>query len=195
MISTETIEYLIRTYGYWALFVGTFIEGETILMLGGLAAQMGYLDLSLVMVVSFFGSFFGDQFYFHLGRLRGRELLAKHPKWQARAEKVHHYLKRYHDLIMVGFRFIYGIRILTPIVLATDPRLKTSRFLIFNGIGALIWTIVVAGGGYLFGHALELIVKEVQHYQLAIMIVLVLVGAGFWIRHTMKRKKNIQDKR
>ena len=194
MISTETIEYLIRTYGYWALFVGTFIEGETILMLGGLAAQMGYLDLSLVMVVSFFGSFAGDQCYFHLGRVRGRELLAKHPKWQARAEKIHRYLERYHNLIMIGFRFIYGIRILTPIVLAMNPRIKTGRFFIFNGIGALIWTIVVAGCGYLFGHALELIVKQVQHYQLAILIVLVLVGIGFWIRHIIKRKKNIQDK-
>lgn len=194
MISTDAIEYLIRTYGYWALFVGTFIEGETILMLGGLAAQMGYLDLSLVMVVSFFGSFLGDQFYFHLGRLRGRELLAKHPKWQARAEKVHHYLKRYHDLIMVGFRFVYGIRILTPIVLATDPRLKTSRFLIFNGIGALIWTIVVAGAGYLFGHALELVVKQMQHYQLLIMIVFAVVGIGVWIRYRIKNKKREQEK-
>ena len=53
MISTDIFDSFIRNYGYWALLVGTFLEGETILILGGLSAQLGYLDLSLVMVVAF----------------------------------------------------------------------------------------------------------------------------------------------
>ncbi len=115
MITTETLEYLIRIYGYWALLVGTFLEGETILMIGGLTAQLGYLDLPLVMVIAFIGSFSGDQAYFYIGRFKGKDLLSKHPKWHSRVDKVHKLLHRYHDLIMLTFRFVYGIRIMTPI--------------------------------------------------------------------------------
>lgn len=38
-------EQLIADYGYLAILIGTFLEGETILALGGLAARMGHLEL------------------------------------------------------------------------------------------------------------------------------------------------------
>ena len=190
MISTEVLEHLIRTYGYWALLAGTFIEGETILMLGGLSAQLGYLDLSMVMVVAFIGSFSGDQLYFIIGRLKGAELLAKHQKWHSKVERVHCYLERYHDLIMVGFRFVYGIRIMTPFVLATSPKIKTGRFVVFNAIGAVIWSVVVAGGGYLFGHALELVLNDIKKYEISIMIAAVAAGIGIWLIHKYRSRKN-----
>ena len=36
-----TLEYFITHYGYWAIVVGTFFEGETILLLGGLLPTEG----------------------------------------------------------------------------------------------------------------------------------------------------------
>ncbi len=190
MITTDILDSFIRNYGYWALLVGTFLEGETILMLGGLSAQLGYLDLSLVMVVAFIGSFSGDQFYFIVGRLKGAELLAKHQQWHERVSKVHCYLERYHDLIMLGFRFVYGIRIMTPFVLAMNPRIRTGRFVVFNAIGAAIWSVVVAGGGYLFGHALELILNDIKRYEQAIMIGVAVLGLGLWLFHRYRSRKN-----
>jgi membrane protein DedA with SNARE-associated domain len=190
MISTEILEHLIRTYGYWALLAGTFIEGETILMLGGLSAKLGYLDLSMVMVVAFIGSFSGDQLYFIIGRLKGAELLAKHQKWNSKVERVHCYMERYHDLIMLGFRFVYGIRIMTPFVLATSPKIRTGRFVVFNAIGAVIWSVVVAGGGYLFGHALELVLNDIKKYEISIMIAAVAAGIGIWLIHKYRSRKN-----
>lgn len=189
MISTETLEYLIRTYGYWALLAGTFIEGETILMLGGLSAQLGFLDISMVMLVAFIGSFSGDQFYFIVGRLKGRDLLARHAKWNEKVEKVHCYLERYHDLIMLGFRFVYGIRIMTPFVLAMNPRIKTGRFVVFNAIGAAIWSVAVAGGGYLFGRAIELLLNDIKHYEIAIISGMSAIGAGLWLFHRVRSRK------
>ena len=66
----------VEAYGYYALLAGTFLEGETILLIGGLVAHLGYLDLPVVMLVAFIGSFSGDQLYFCIGRLKGRELLS-----------------------------------------------------------------------------------------------------------------------
>ena len=41
-----TLTALIASYGYYALFVGTFLEGETVLIAAGFAAHRGILDLS-----------------------------------------------------------------------------------------------------------------------------------------------------
>ena len=191
MISIETLEYLIRTYGYWTLLIGTFFEGETILLLGGVGAQLGYLDLQWVILIAFIGSFSGDQFYFHLGRWKGQELLAKSPKWQAKANRVYCYLEKYHDLIMLGFRFVYGIRIMTPVVLALNPKIKTSRFVVFNAIGALLWSIAVAGGGYLFGKAIKIILDNIKHYEMAGLIVIgvIIICVLLFRRYWKKRHK------
>ena len=63
-----TLESMINTHGYWAVLVGTFFEGETVLLLGGFAASQGYLVLRWVIVVAFFGTLCADQLFFFLGR-------------------------------------------------------------------------------------------------------------------------------
>ena len=52
----ETIAHLIDQFGYWAILAGTFLEGETILVLAGFAAHQGYLRLDLVILAAFIGS-------------------------------------------------------------------------------------------------------------------------------------------
>ena len=54
------LEYLITTYGYPALFLGTFLEGETILIIAGIAAFEGMLDIHQAILTAFIGSMSGD---------------------------------------------------------------------------------------------------------------------------------------
>jgi membrane protein DedA with SNARE-associated domain len=178
-----SLETLVSTYGYWALLVGTFFEGETILIIGGLTAHLGYLKLPIVMLVAFIGSFSGDQFYFFVGRLKGMDLLAEHPKWQKKVHRVHQLTERYHDFIMLGFRFVYGMRIMTPFVLAMNKRVRTYRFIILNAIGAAVWSIAIAGGGYLFGDALEIVIRDIKRYQIGVMLIISVAGMVFWFVH------------
>ncbi len=186
-MSTDTIEYFIRSYGYWALFAGTLLEGETILVIGGLIARLGFLDLPMVMLVAFLGSFTGDQFYFYLGRFKGQELLSRHSKWQKRVGRIHKHIERYHDLIMVGFRFIYGMRIITPFVFGMCRNIKASRFTTLNTLGAVIWSIVIASGGYFFGYAVEGFIKDVKQYELYAILAVAGIGAVLWIYHQVKQ--------
>jgi membrane protein DedA with SNARE-associated domain len=188
-LTITTLEPLVKTYGYWALLAGTFFEGETILIIGGLLAHMGYLKLPIVILIAFIGSFSGDQFYFHVGRLKGIELLARHPKWQKRVNEVHQRIERYHDLIMVGFRFVYGMRIMTPFVLALNKKVRTSRFVLLNAIGAMIWSVAVSGGGYLFGGAVEIVFRDIRHYQLGLILVISFIGMMLWIIHKYREKR------
>ncbi len=179
----------VGTYGYYALFAGTFLEGETILLIGGLFANLGYLDLPAVMLVAFIGSFSGDQIYFCIGRLKGRELLARYHKWEKRVDKVHCLMARYHDLIMVGFRFVYGIRILTPIVLGMNKGVKTVRFFTLNAIGAMIWSVVISCAGYFFGYALEKLIRAVKHYEIIVLFVFAGIGIAILSARRLMRKR------
>ncbi|MFI5293550.1 MAG: DedA family protein [Thermodesulfovibrionales bacterium] len=183
------LESFVKTYGYWALLIGTFLEGETILIIGGITAHLGYLDLPKVMMIAFIGSFTGDQVYFCIGRLKGRNLIEKHPRWQSRVDKVHLLLRRYHDVIMIGFRFIYGMRIMTPFVLGMSKNIKTLRFVVFNALGAMIWAVVISWGGYLFGYAIENVIKDVRRYQLEVMLVVASGGLILWGIHAFKERK------
>ena len=190
MDSIEHLEYLIRSYGYWALLIGTFFEGETILIIGGLLAKLGLLKLSTVMAVAFIGSFSGDQMYFYIGYFKGQEVLSKHPKWGRRVDRIHKVIERYRNLIMLGFRFVYGMRIMTPFVIGLDKQVNVIRFSILNAIGAVIWSITIAAGGYFFGYALEGFVKDVKKYEIHVILVISVIGIILWIIHRYRNNKN-----
>jgi len=189
MDSIEHLEYLIRSYGYWALLIGTFFEGETILIIGGLLAKLGLLKLSTVMAVAFIGSFSGDQMYFYIGYFKGQEVLSKHPKWGRRVDRIHKVIERYRNLIMLGFRFVYGMRIMTPFVIGLDKQVNVIRFSILNAIGAVIWSITIAAGGYFFGYALEGFVKDVKKYEIHVILVISVIGIILWIIHRYRNDK------
>ena len=87
------------------MLVGTFLEGETILILGGVAAHLGALDLPLVMLTAFVGSSAGDQLYYFIGKWKGQALLDYFPRWHAPAHKVFRRLERHKNLVILSFRF------------------------------------------------------------------------------------------
>ena len=127
MTPVPTLQAFISTYGYVALFIGTFLEGETILIIAGFAAHSGYLQLPMVMLVAFVGSLLGDQMAFLVGKKYGMKMVARFPGLRPRVARMHQVMARYHKLIMVGFRFVYGMRLLTPFVLGLDHHVRTDR--------------------------------------------------------------------
>ena len=74
-----TIDSFIENYGYLAILVGTFLEGETILILAAFAAHRGYMHLEWVIAAAFAGSLCGDQLFFFLGRRHSERFLKKRP--------------------------------------------------------------------------------------------------------------------
>jgi membrane protein DedA with SNARE-associated domain len=175
-----TLEHLIDSYGYLALVVGTFLEGETILVLGGIAAKLGYLRLPWVIVSAFVGTLMSDQLFFFLGRRQGQALLLKHPHWNARAEKVHRMLERHRIPIIIGFRFVYGFRTITPFVIGMS-RVPIIEFIIFNIIGAAAWASAIACLGYAFGKAMELLLGDIRHYEKWILLSVIIAGFIIWL--------------
>ncbi len=173
---------LIANYGYLAIFVGTFFEGETILILGGFAAHRGYLYLPFVILLSFLGATAGDQFYYFLGRHHKLPWFLKKPSWQPQIDKIQQWLHKIKIPLIIGFRFFYGFRTLTPFVIGMSG-IRPRIFIPLNILGALLWSTTFGVLGYLFGTVLEKLFKNIRHYErevfFGILILSLAVGVTF----------------
>src|SRR5512138_1404927 len=82
-----SLEHIITQFGYPALVIGLLLEGETALVMGSFMAHRGYLDLTAVILMGCVISFASDQFFFWMGRLKGRPFLESRPNWKVPVEK------------------------------------------------------------------------------------------------------------
>jgi len=181
---------LIESYGYLAVAVGAFLEGETVLALAGLAAYREYLDWRVVIVVATLAGFAGDQFYFHLGRHRGRQILARFPGAEQQAARFDALLARWHAPLIVGIRFLYGLRIVGPVLLGMG-RVSAGKFFFYNLIGAAIWAPLVTGVGYLFGGMVEAVLHDIRQIEAWLFAAIVAGGvAGALVRRRLARGRN-----
>lgn len=187
-MSLETLTELIKNYGYLAILIGTFLEGETILILGGFAAHMGFLELPWVIVSAFAGSFSGDQLYFYIGRHYGPKIIAKRLSWQEGAQKVYKHLHRHKNLLILSFRFFYGLRNVTPFAVGS-AHISRLRFFSLNLIGAIVWAVSFAYAGYLFGEAFRLFLDDFKRYELYVLLALVCVGLIIWLFTLIRHRR------
>ena len=180
---------LIEHYGYFALFAGTLLEGETMLVLAGFAAFQGYLALHWVIPIALVGGFLGDQVYFWLGRKHGAWVLSQFPRLLPVFKRADLLIARYHELLIVGIRFLYGFRTVGPMALGMSSVLAW-RFMLFNLLGAAIWASGIATAGYLFGNALTLFLHDLKKVEQTLLIVFLLAGIAIWAwrRYRFKNK-------
>jgi membrane protein DedA with SNARE-associated domain len=181
------IEGIIREYGYLAIVANTFIEGETIQIIAGWFAHEGLLDLRLVILAGFSGTVAGDQLYFWLGRRWGEPLMRRFPKLAARCQPAFKLLRRFDNMFILGFRFVYGVRNVAPFACGAAG-ISVLRFTILNVIAALIWATAFACAGFFFGKAIAGIVAE---YGLKVVLPTI-IGVLFtiWlVRHLRARLK------
>ncbi len=192
-MSLDFLQNLIRDYGYVALFIGTFLEGETILLLAGFAVQTGRfgLELQYIILTAFAGSLAGDQAAFYIGRFLGNRFIKRNEKWRARAERVHALLERYQEVLILTFRFFYGLRNLTPFTLGTT-NISAKKFFVLNAVGALVWAVAFGCIGYLFGdlleNVLEKVLNDVHHIELLALGVIALISLLLWLRKISRKK-------
>jgi membrane protein DedA with SNARE-associated domain len=183
-------ELIIGTYGYVVVLVGTFFEGETILILAGVAAHLGYLSLPWVILSAFIGTLSGDQLFFYLGRRNSKFVLKRHPAWQSRLDRVQQLFQRYQTLLILGFRFLYGLRTVTPFVLGRSG-VPPGYFFLLNALSALVWAVAVGTGGYLFGNFLRIIMGDIRHYEIEIFCAIGVTGGLIWGIHFYRSRGKV----
>jgi membrane protein DedA with SNARE-associated domain len=186
------VETLLIQYGYFAVFGTVLFVGEFAVIAAGILAQQGYMRLDIVIAVVTVSAFISDQISFLIGRRLGLPYLEKKRKWQPRISKARRMLDRYRYTFILGFRFITVIHAFMPPVLGAIGY-NVRRFTALNAIGAVLWAAINSLAGYFFGHALEKIFDDVNHYELWIIVGLAAAGLAAGIIIAWRRRKARKD--
>jgi len=182
---------LIQSYGYLAVAVGTFLEGETVLVLAGAAASRGHLSMPVVIAVATLASFAGDQLFFHLGRHFGSDLLGRFPSLRKGTARALALVERHHAPVILSIRFLYGLRIAGPIAIGMSG-VSWLRFLVLNLLGAIVWALVIAGVGYWSGHALARLFAALDVDEIWLFAALLLASLSAWLWARFRKSDRAQ---
>jgi membrane protein DedA with SNARE-associated domain len=199
---THSILDLVRNavvhYGYWAVGAALLIEnagipvpGETILLLASFLSYSEHdLRLSWIIVVATLASTLGDNLGFALGYYGGRPLLARYQVFfriqDATVERGEGLFARYGAGTIFFARFVFGMRIIAG-PMAGVLRMPWRKFMVFNFLGAGLWVTVISSAGYLFGRHWDRLERNVERFDVVIVIAVLLVVALLWWRSRGQR--------
>lgn len=194
---TATIEQLVATYGYLAVFLavgleslGVPIPGETTLIAAALFAGSTHrLSLAVLVIVASAAAIAGDNLGYLIGRGGGYRLLRRygHRVHVDEAKlKVGRYLFDRHGGGVVFFgRFITVLRTYAAF-LAGANLMSWRRFLLYNAAGGILWATLVGGGAYLLGSAAHR-AGTVVAIAGGVLLVVVLATLIVYLRGHLKR--------
>lgn len=178
----------VEHYGYPAILLGTFLEGETVLLLAGFLAHQGYLHPAYVALAACCGSVAGDETMFLLARYKGAELLRRFPHLAAGVAKMGNTIRKSEIPLILGFRFVYGIRNVTPVFLGlqgTSPLL----FAPLNALSGAVWAAAFTAAGYYGGETLTALFGRLHRYEPYILGGAALAGLAVWLLRRRARKR------
>ena len=170
---------LVRDYGYYAIVVGTFFEGELIMLAAGIAAAAGLLSLPGAILAGMAGVFASDTFCFLLGRFAGERIKGWFPRLHARLGGVFGLIERHQEKLIVFFQFFPGLCTVAPVAFGMS-KISTWRFMALDFVGNACWTLVFSLGGYAFGAAFEHVVRDAREWQWLAAAVLAIAGLVVW---------------
>lgn len=132
----------IARFGPAAIALGTFLEGETTVLLAGAGLALGVFDFWTVALSALAGSLAGDQFFFWLGRMKGAAWLNGHPRFGAAVDKAARMMVRHRLPLLCAYRFVYGLRGAIPFAFGVSG-ICWRFFLLANMVTAALWSFLV----------------------------------------------------
>lgn len=166
------------------LFIGFFLPGDSLLFTAGFLASQGFLDLKILMLITFAGAVLGDNFGYAFGKKVGHRIFNKddsllfHRAHLARAQK---FYLRHGGKTLILARFMPVVRTFAPI-LAGVGKMKYKTFFLYNITGGFLW----ATGLTWAGHYLGSIIPNVDKYLLPIIGLIVFLSILPSLIHVLK---------
>lgn len=184
---------LLRDYGYYVILVWTFLEGETIVIIAGMFSGRLGLNPWIIALCAFIGSFLSDQIMFSLGKYKGESVLQRFPRLSANVDKAAALFKKYDIALILGFRFVYGVRNVTPILLGISG-VSHRKFFFLNLIGAGVWALTFTFGGLYSGKTFMHLMTKLGHGVFYVLLASIIVIAGWFYLRKRKTKQVTVDK-
>ncbi len=179
--------------------VGLIAPGELAVILGGVSAGQGQIQLIPLIALVWACALAGDLTSFVLGRRLGRDFLIRHgPKvgiTHQRLEQVERFFGAHGGKTIFIGRFVGLIRPLSPFI-AGASKMPVRRFIPLTTLAAGIWAITFSVLGYLFWQSLDQLLAVTKQGSFALAAVIALaVGAIALYRHLRGRSRRDPSKR
>jgi membrane protein DedA with SNARE-associated domain len=172
----------IANYGYWAVALALLCEstgipvpGEITLLLASFLAYSEHrLHLGWIIVAGTSAGSVGGNLGYAVGLYGGRPLLDRYqralrvpPATLQRGEEI---FARHGAVAVFLSRFIFGLRVFAG-PLAGVLRMPWQTFTLFNFLGAAAWVTVISSAGYLFGQHWHSLLRTMQRFNIAVLVV------------------------
>ena len=187
-----TIEQLVSDYGIFAIFGGCFLEGETFAITGGILAHRGLLVLWHVVFAVILGAFLADTAWFVFARrFRTSEFVTSRIRGP-RVGRIFSLVEAHPRRLAVLFRFVPGMRILGPVVLA-QSQIATRVYCLLAACSAVLWGTFYAILGQAVSELLTALIGGGRHRLilaagvLAVVLLCVSVLWRIWVRSRTAR--------
>ncbi|MBY0435169.1 MAG: DedA family protein [Cyclobacteriaceae bacterium] len=155
------MEEFLQQYGYLALSVGTFFEGETAILVASSLVHSGLFEGPYTVIFGFFGSFLSDWLYFIIGRLNGKFFIDRRPALKAKLQPAQDFFKTHRLQVLFSYRFLYGFRILLPLMIGMSD-IKPLHYLGYSLAAGLLWATTVSTVGFGAGMFFDLTPRTLE---------------------------------
>lgn len=177
-------------------FVGLIVPGETAIIVGGVVAAQGELDIVVLIGLVWATAVAGDLFSFMLGRRLGRDFLVKHgPRvkiTEERIEQVERFYDRHGGKAVFLGRWVGLVRAVSPF-LAASSGMPLRRFLPYDVLAAGAMGTLFCMIGFVFWHSLDKVLEIARKGLLAlgttIVLIVAIVVAVQWLRDDDNRRQ------
>ena len=153
-VSAVEVARVLPIYGLPAVLLGTFLEGEAVLLTAGVLAERGMLHPVAVWLVASVGAWTGHLTWFSLARLAAaRPTLSAALRWTplaVRLDRVDGLVRDHPTASIFALQYLYGVRLVGAFALGLT-RLSWRRFLVTEAFNCLLWAALFTGTGYAAG--------------------------------------------
>ena len=131
------------------------VPGETTVIIGGVSAGAGDLNILIVILAGALGAMAGDTVSYSIGRFGSTRFPDFFAKRQSKIDKTSRQIRERGGLLLITARFIPGGRTLLTLACGATRQPFKDWFLRWDIAAGLIWATYAGGLGYLFGDWLE----------------------------------------
>jgi membrane protein DedA with SNARE-associated domain len=196
---------ILSQHGYAVIFFGVFIEqigvplpSNFLLIAAGVLIGLGQLDLSIIILLAVLAALLGDTIWYYIGRRSGYKVLgflcriSLEPDICVNNAKI--IFLRHGERSLLVAKFVPGFSTFAQPV-AGASKMSLPRFLLFDGLGSLLWIAIFVGLGYAFSDQFELIVEYAASFGWWFGAIIILGLAAYIGWKILKRQRFISNLR
>jgi len=158
------MEEIIVRFGLLAVYLGASIEGDVILILSGVVAHLGFMNLPTVVGIGAGGCFTGDLIWYSLGRFRS-DAIRNSKTYRLVGPTVERIARRIGPWQIATSRLLYGTRMATMLYWGVQ-RLSFLRFSLIDLLSCVVWASLLGTLGYAASRGAMTLIGEVKQIEL-----------------------------